>query len=158
MTRSVSCALLACVGVLATAAPAPAAVAPCRAQVNQGVLPEWARTGFSDPRPRMPHTLGRAHRIAAIIFGYPLLARPGKERSNKILWVSRSADRPVSDLRIRAQKMHGRRRIGRHEVRVVRGGPGPSGINLPSPGCWRISLTWSGRSDTLDLRYNNRES
>jgi hypothetical protein len=151
----VLCALLACASLLAAAAPAAAATAPCRAEVSQGVLPEWARTGFSDSRPRMPHTLGRAHRIVAIIFGYPLLAPPGKERSNKILWVSRSAMRPVSDLRIRAQKMHGWRRIGRQEVRVVRGGPGPSGINLPSPGCWRLSLTWSGRSDTLDLRYNN---
>jgi len=154
MTRIHACALLACVSFLATAAPAAAATAPCRASVSRGVLPEWARTGFSEPRPRMPHTLGRARRIVAIIFGDPLLSPPSKRRSNKILWVSRSAVRPLSDLRIRAQKMRGRRMIGRHEVRVVRGGPGPSGINLPSPGCWRLSLTWSGRSDTLDLRYN----
>jgi hypothetical protein len=154
MTRFHACALLACVSILAMAAPAAAATAPCHASVSRGVLPAWARTGFSDPRPRMPHTLGRAHRIAAIIFGYPLLSPPGKRRSNKILWVSRGAVRPMSDLRIRAQKMRGRRRIGRHEVRVVRGGPGPSGINLPSPGCWRLSLTWSGRTDVLDLLYN----
>lgn len=151
--RSRLCVLLACAGALVAATPATAATAPCRPQVSHGVLPQWARTGFSDPRPRMPHTLGRAHRIVAIIFGYPLLAPPGKERSNKILWVSRSV-RSQSDLRISAQKMHGRRRVGRHEVRVVRGGPGPSGINLPSHGCWRLALTWSGRSDTLDLRYN----
>lgn len=154
MVRLKLCALLACAGAFVTAAPAAAATAPCSPRVNQGVLPEWARTGFSDPRPRMPHALGRAHRIVAIIFGYPLLAPPGETRSNKILWVSHRAGRPLSDLRIRAQKMHGRRKLGRHEVRVVRGGPGPSGINLPSPGCWRLSLTWSGRSDTLDLRYN----
>lgn len=154
MIRFHACALLACVSILAMAAPAAAATAPCRAHVNRGVLPAWARTGFSDPRPRMPHTLGRAHRIAAIIFGYPLLSPPGQRRSNKILWVSRRAVRPSSDLRIRAQKMRGRRRIGWHEVRVVRGGPGPSAINLPSPGCWRLSLTWSGRTDVLDLRYN----
>ena len=154
MTRICACVLLACVAALAAATPASAATPPCRAQVNRGVLPEWARTGFSDPRPRMPHTLGRAHRIVAILFGHPLRSPPSERRSNKILWVSRSAVRPVSDLRIRAQKMHGRRKVGRHEVRVVRGGPGPSGINLPSPGCWRLSLTWSGRSDTLDLRYN----
>ena len=153
MTRSHACALLACATALATAAPASAATPPCRAQVDHGVLPEWARTGFSEPRPRMPHTLGRANGIVAILFGHPLRSPPSERRSNKILWVSRAV-RSQSDLRIRAQKMRGRRAIGRHEVRVVRGGPGPSGISLPSPGCWRLSLTWSGRSDVLDLRYN----
>jgi hypothetical protein len=41
-------------------------------------------------------------------------------------------------------------------VRVVVGGPGPSGINLPSPGCWRLTLQWSGRTDHLDLEYRSR--
>jgi hypothetical protein len=153
--RSTLCVLLAYLGVPATAAPAAAATAPCRAQVSLGVLPQWARTGFSDSRPRMPHTLGRAGQIVAIIFGYPLLSPPAQRRNNKILWVSRAAVRPLSDLRISAQKMHGRRKLGRHVVRVLRGGPGPSIVNLPAPGCWRLTLTWSGRSDRVDLRYNN---
>jgi hypothetical protein len=38
----------------------------------------------------------------------------------------------------------------------VRGGPGPSGINLPAPGCWRLALRWSGRTDELDLQYAHR--
>ena len=125
MTRISACALLACATALAAAAPASAATAPRRAQVSNGVLPEWARTGFSESRPRMPHTLGRAHGIVAILFGHPLQSPPS-----------------------------GRRKLGRHKVRVVRGGPGPSTINLPAQGCWRLFLTWSGRSDTLDLRYN----
>jgi hypothetical protein len=33
------------------------------------------------------------------------------------------------------------------------GGPGPSIVNLPSPGCWKLTLRWSGRVDTLDLEY-----
>jgi hypothetical protein len=139
--------------LLATAvlsAPAPAA---CHSAVSKGVLPTWARTGFSDPRPKLPHVLGQSNEIAALIFGYPLRSPPGKTHSNKILWVSRQAVKPLSDLRIRAQRMRGTRRVGRHVVRVVRGGPGPSGINLPAPGCWRLTLSWSGRTDRLDLEY-----
>ena len=41
----------------------------CRAVVDRGVLPRWARTGFSDPRPRMPHVVGREGQLAAILFG-----------------------------------------------------------------------------------------
>jgi hypothetical protein len=145
--------------VAAAAAPASAgssAPAACHSAVHHGVLPTWARTGFSDPRPRLPHVIGRSGEIAALIFGYPLRSPPGKDRSNKILWVSRRDVKPLSDLRIRAQRMEGRRRVGRPVTRVVVGGPGPSGIDLPAPGCWRLTLRWSGRSDRLDLRYVRR--
>ena len=39
------------------------------------------------------------------------------------------------------------------QVRTVAGGPGPSIINLPASGCWRLTLRWSGRADSLDLAY-----
>jgi len=115
-------------------------------ELRSGVLPEWARTGFSDPQPRMPHAIGRSGRIAAIVFGAPLVAPPAPDRSNKILWVSRDPVRPLSDLRIRATD-------GAHMLsRVVPGGPGPSLVDLPA-GCWHLTLRWSGRTDSLDLRY-----
>ena len=60
----------------------------------------------------MPYALGASDRIAAIVFGYPLLSPPGKTRNNKILWVSHSAVRPLSDLKIRAQRMVGSRPVG----------------------------------------------
>lgn len=142
---------------LAPAAAGSSTRAPaCHSVVDHGVLPTWARTGFSDPRPRLPHVVGRLGEIAALVFGYPLRAPPVKDRGNKILWVSRRTVRPLSDLRIRAQRMEGRRRVGHAVTRVVVGGPGPSGINLPAPGCWRLTLRWSGRSDQLDLRYVRR--
>jgi hypothetical protein len=34
---------------------------------------------------------------------------------------------------------------------VAPGVTGPSAVSLPSPGCWRVSITWSGGSDTIDL-------
>ena len=85
---------------------------------DRGVLPEWARTGFSDPEPRIEHVIGDQGRIAAIIFG-PLASPPSPDGGNKILWVSRDPVQPLSDLQIRAEH------DGEVVTRVVRGGPGP---------------------------------
>jgi hypothetical protein len=125
----------------------------CRSEVERGALPEWARAGFSDPEAGVPHVVGRAGDIAAILFGHPLLSPPSSERANKILWVSRPAEKPPSDLRIEAQRMDGPRLVGRPLSRTVSGGPGPSIVNLPAAGCWRLTMRWSGRSDGLDLQY-----
>jgi hypothetical protein len=73
--------------------------------------------------------------------------------SNKILWVSRVPLEPPSDLRISARRMRGRERLGPAVTRMVEGGPGPSTINLPAPGCWRLNPRWSGHQDELDLVY-----
>ena len=118
-----------------------------------GVLPPWARTGFSDPRPVMPFALGRSGRIAAILFASPLESPAPRDHNNKILWVSRVPTMRQSDLRISAQRMRGGRAVGRPVPRVVENSPGPSIIDLPRAGCWRLTLRWSGRVDSLDLRY-----
>jgi hypothetical protein len=133
-----------------------AAARVCQPDLRRGVLPEWARGGFSDPAPRMPHVLGRSREIVAIIWGDPLFSPPLERRNNKILWVSRAPVTTSSDLRIRAQRMEGRRNVDRPVRRVVKGGPGPSIVDLPGAGCWRLTLRWSGRQDTVDLRYVRR--
>jgi hypothetical protein len=133
--------------------PAPSRVSACASQVKVAVLPPWARTGFSDPKPRMPYELGRAGDIAALVFGFPLLSPPPRTHNNKILWVSRVATNPGSNLRIAAQRMNGTQRVGTPVSRSVTGGPGPSIIDLPASGCWRLTLRWSGRVDSLDLNY-----
>ena len=124
---------------------------PCHSQVRLGVLPVWARTGFSDPKPRLPHIVGRSGRVAALVFGYPLLSPSSPDRANKVLWVSRAPLKPASDLRISARRMLGLRELGRPESRRVVGGPGPSYLDLPTAGCWRLTLRWSGHVDTLDV-------
>lgn len=134
----------------------PATVLACRSEVRSGVLPAWARAGFSETRPRMHYELGASGRIAAIPFG-TLNSPPAAGHSNKILWVSHvSPTGPGDSLRILAQRMTGTRQDGTPVMRVVSGGPGPSIINLPSPGCWRLTLRWSGWTDHLDLQYNPR--
>ncbi len=128
-------------------APATAARTGCGSVVETGPLPEWARAGFSGDA-RMPHVMGDRGDIVAAIFGHPLaLTRPDGS-SNKILWVSKPSD-PPGDLQITAT------RDGTTDPvrRTVPGGPGPSIIDLPQAGCWRLTLTWSGHSDTMDLVY-----
>ncbi len=141
-------------------AAADGSAMPCRSAITTGPIPAWARAGFSDKVPRMPHAVGRSGAIAALVFGYPLQSPPDAKRNNKILWVSRTPAQPQSAgaaphaLHIRAQRMRGTTRIGRPVERSVARGPGPSIIDLPAPGCWRLTLTWSHGRDTLDLRYS----
>jgi hypothetical protein len=121
--------------------------------VLRGVLPVWARSGFSEAEPRVPHVLGRAGTITGILFGFPLRAPRPIGHSNKILWVSKLENVPITDLRISAQRMSGTQRLGAPVLRVLQGGPGPSIVNLPRPGCWRLTLRWSRHADWLDLTY-----
>ena len=146
------------VAALATGTSAPvlvAAPARCHADVSRAVLPIWARAGFSDPKPHLPHVLGRNGRIVAIVFGYPLRLSPAPGRNNKILWVPRTLAKAPSALWIRAQRMTGGDAVGAPVRRVVSGGPGPSLVDLPGRGCWRLTLSWSGRTDSLDLAYGS---
>jgi hypothetical protein len=145
------------------ATPAPAGtssapVAPCSVPVQRGVLPEWARAGFSDPSPSgIPFVLGDRGAILGVIFGHPLTAPPAATgRANKILWTpapGAGGDGSAPGALIIEARLAGSAEVVRREVP---GGPGPSIIDLPRPGCWRLTLTWSGRSDTLDLRYEPR--
>jgi hypothetical protein len=128
------------------------ALPPCPPP-DRGVLPTWARTGFSDPKPKIPHVMGSRGRIVAILFG-GLFSPPSDKGGNKILWVAKDPVKPLSDLKISARRLDRRgHAYGTTVHRTVTGGPGPSGIDLPHAGCWRFSLRWSGRSDSLDLRY-----
>jgi len=122
------------------------------ADARTQLVPEWARTGFSDPAPKMPLVLGKDRKIAAIVFGSPLYAPPKQDRANKILWVSREPLNGSSDLKIRAT----RAADGKVAERKVPGGPGPSLIDLPE-GCWKLQLSWSGHTDELDLRYRGAD-
>jgi hypothetical protein len=145
--------LAACDSGKPAAAPATAAaiqdVPNCAADVPSRVLPEWARSGFSEAAPRMPYVLGERGDIAAIIFGYPLHQPPLPDRSNKILWVSRAPLETGGPLEI-AARLDG---AGEPVTRRVGGGPGPSIIDLPQPGCWHLTLHWSGHTDAMRLTY-----
>ena len=93
----------------------------------------------------MPHVLGEDGRIVAILFEQPLIA----EREQKILWVSREPVNEPTDLEITATREE------TVVTRTVKGGPGPSGIELPGTGCWTLDLRWAGQTDRLRLAYRS---
>jgi hypothetical protein len=151
--------------LLIGAGAADRATPPCKGTVRMALIPAWARGGFSEPKPRMRQVLGNGGHIVALVFGYPLQSPAGAERGNKILWVprepraSQSAGAVASPLTIHAQRMQGTVLRGKPVERTVPGGTGPSIIDLPAAGCWRLTLTWKQGDDklqvrdTLDLRY-----
>jgi hypothetical protein len=137
--------LAGCTQAAARQEPEP----PCAPQVRTDALPVWARGGFSDDGSGLQHVLGDRGEIIAILFGAPLSSPPAKDRNNKILWVSKQRVEMGDQLKIEAT-------LDGTSVRAedkVDGGPGPSIVDLPQPGCWRLTLSWSGRTDTLDLLY-----
>ncbi len=113
--------------------------------VDRGVLPTWARTGFSDPQPKMPHVLGHGGEITAILFGDPLTSPPLPDRANKVLWVPRET--PLTYTRLAITARQGDRTVTR-KVDL-----GPSYVDLPAPGCWQLTLKWAGHEDALNLHY-----
>lgn len=143
-------------GAPVTSAPAatePAAPAACAERVETGRLPDWADAGFTGDT-RMRHVFGARGDIVAILFAYPLVHARGDGANNKILWVARPEEgRPEPAPRTPLVITATRDGTGAPVVREVTGGPGPSIVDLPAAGCWRLRLDWSGRTDTMDLVY-----
>lgn len=161
--RSSGSALLAFLVCLAGSAGALAArdssissvaMGQCHASVRHDVLPMWMRGGFTGPRPRVPYVIGARGQVGGVLFGAPLHSPPLPNRANKILWVPRTSSKSVAPLWIRLQLMQGNRPVGAPIRKIIPTGPGPSIVDVPSSGCWRLTLTWSGRHDTLDLDYS----
>lgn len=127
---------------------ASTAIAGCRSDYAPAPLPEWARAGFTPPTTPVPYVLGDEGDIVAILWAEhdPLRVPPLPDRNNKITWVSRVGS---GDLDIRATLESSRETV----TRSVPGGPGPSVIDLRSPGCWSFDLTWGTRRDHLQLEY-----
>jgi hypothetical protein len=128
-----------------------AAANGCAGQPPVGPLPVWARAGFNPPDQAMPHVIGAAGNIVAIMWATrnALHSPPRPDVNNKILWVSRIPFVAPNPLVIRAT-LAGSTRTA---TVSVAGGPGPSTVDLPAPGCWTFHLSWSGHTDELRLRY-----
>jgi hypothetical protein len=123
----------------------------CGVQPPVSPLPVWARSGFHPADLAMPHVVGEAGNIVAILWAPrdALHSPPLPDRSNKILWVSRISLVAPDPLVIQATLAGSTRSA----TVSVPGGPGPSIIDLPAPGCWTLHLSWSGHTDALKLRY-----
>jgi hypothetical protein len=121
----------------------PAGPSACTGNISTATLPTWARAGFSPEGLHTPHVLGSNGEIVGIIFG-ELRAHQPAGTNNKILWVAKNGD---GSLHISAQ-LEG---SDTTEIRTVN--IGPSIVDLPVAGCWQMTLTWPGHSDTIAFRY-----
>jgi hypothetical protein len=141
---------------------APAAAAPTAAptvapptvpaggcpQPRPGRLPEWARAGFGSPDPGLPMTYSDKGLVLAIVFGTPLTAPPTAGHNNKILWAAKVGG--PGDFVIDAWPVNSPDSV----VRINAGpAPGPSIVDLPRAGCWRMKLSWGGYTDMITLPY-----
>lgn len=125
--------------------------APCATKIVTSALPEWARTGFGGDGSGIPHVFSKNGDMLGVLFGNPLSAPPAADHNNKILWVSKLPINTPSDFAIVA-KLAGTGETVRPRVDPA---PGPSIIDLPRAGCWRLTLSWSGHVDTMDLTYSS---
>ncbi len=118
----------------------------CDGTPTVGVLPVWARTGFSEAEPVMPYVRSRSGRVLGILFG-SWSPGDGGRQARKVLWVWNEGPDAGSPVRLSAQ------RDGVGAV-VTEGLPmpwGPSTVELPSSGCWRLTLSSGTWSDTVDV-------
>jgi hypothetical protein len=121
----------------------------CRRDYKLRPLPAWANAGFHPPTLQVPFAMGDKGDIVAILWAEhdPLVVPPAADRNNKILWVARVSS--GGSLQIEA-RLNG---SGESVTRTIDGGPGPSIIDLPAPGCWSFNLTWGEQHDNLELEY-----
>ena len=124
-------------------APAPG----CAAYVAPAPLPGWARGGFAPPDQAVPYVVGERGTILGVLFGQPLSAPPAPHCGNKILWVTRDTH-PAGPLTITAA-LDGATTVA---TREIPDGPG-SLVDLPTPGCWRLTLAWPGHTDRVTVTY-----
>jgi hypothetical protein len=132
--------------------PTGSASVACGPPVRTDALPVWAQAGFSNPQAGgVPWVMGSQGDIVAVLFGHPLSAPEAKDHSNKILWVASSEQDPMQPLVVDAVK-DGTTQVVR---RTIANGPGPSYLDLPTPGCWHLDLSWDGgkQRDSLNLVY-----
>ncbi len=102
----------------------------------------------------MPYVASASGNVVAILFGDPLTSPPRADLNNKILWAWRPSAAVRPDVHLSA------RLEGTGPV-VTAGLPapfGPSQVDLPSAGCWRLTISWTGGQDTIDLRYVPRKT
>lgn len=146
-------AVAAAAGAGARQSSAAAACVP--APIHHGAPPSWTAPAFSSSS-RLPYSLASGDKAAAFFFAPTLRAGHPTNPANKVLWIVR-LPRDGSPLRITA-------RSGGRTVRASwpdNSSPGqiyPSYVDLPTPGCWVITLGWHGHRATIDLQVHPRAS
>jgi hypothetical protein len=147
-------------GIPAVASPTPTSAAPtangatdapCQFKVRTDDLPTWARSGFHGPPWNgWPYALSSGGDIVAVLFGYPFAAPPSATGGqNKILWVPK--DPSAGELTVDAHLVGTSENADVGDISF-----GPSIVDVPKAGCWRMTLHWSGPTETIDIVYGDK--
>ena len=102
----------------------------------------------------MPYVLGTNDTIMGYLFGFPLRACHPDNPSNKILWYVR-LPRDGHPLVVRAHPAGGTTPVVSYSF-PADSSPGeiyPSAVDVPTPGCWTLDLSWGAHRDTTRLSY-----
>jgi hypothetical protein len=142
-------------GPAVTRSGSSSADAPCvPAPIHRGAPPAWTAAAWSESSPgfRVPYALASNGAVGAFYFAKVLRAGHPTNPSNKVLWIVRFP-RDGNPLTVTA-------RLSTDPSEVVHSSwpadsePGeiyPSDVDLPKPGCWRLSLAWGSHRATIDL-------
>jgi hypothetical protein len=141
---------LATAAALATGSSAPVAGGCGNTQVLAGPGPDVA-LGLTD-NPWALATPASAGIVA--YFWYPppdLIFAHGPNDGTKVLWVSHTQQ--AAHLTVAAHPLNGSAPVVQSDFPAADSPAGnyPSGIDLPSPGCWQLDLTLGSAQATLDV-------
>jgi hypothetical protein len=116
-------------------------------------MPEW--TASAKAPGQIPHALSHEDNLVAVLFAGSLRAGANVANpSNKILWIVRDP-RDGKELRLKLRRVDG---TGEPVTQVEQAdsGPGeiyPSGVDVPTAGCWHVLASWNGYTATMELNY-----
>ena len=119
--------------------------------ISPADLPDW--TADRGLPPNVPYAVSREGNVIAVLFGHPLRAGERKDgRSNKILWAVRDY-RNGKPLHLTARPLAGGSPVSLTRQADSSGEVYPSLVDVPTTGCWRMTLEWNGHTATIDLTY-----
>jgi len=113
-----------------------------------GQLPEWATVNA----PSLPYVVARPGTILGYLFTRPLRAGSPENPSNKILWYV-ATPRNGQALDAEGRPLGADQPTARF-TQTANSFPGeiyPSGPTVPTPGCWRFTLTWLGGAQRAEV-------
>jgi hypothetical protein len=125
------------------------------APIHRGPPPAWTAAAWADSSPgfTVPYALASDDAAGAFFFANPLRSGHPTNPSNKVLWIVRFP-RDGHMLTITA-----RQSTDPSDVVQIRqpadSSPGeiyPSYVDLPKPGCWRLSLAWGPHRARIDVQ------
>lgn len=123
-------------------------------RVWKGSVPPALESAAGHNAPHgLPVAIAQPPILAGFIFGYPLRAGHPENPSNKVLWVVSTGR--TGPLVVDAHPLGSAAPTVEYSF-PDNSGPGniyPSGVDVPSAGCWHLTFAWDERTAAMDLEY-----